>query len=136
MTDNEKYQVQWVYTASSNSGDASDNIDTASTGDNYTINVSYPNDNTWTTGVWTTGGTTTTGGITNIPWMTVPEGVTYPELPNALGVIYVEDGEIRVRTPDGEDIVLGRIDDGDEKVAINIVAVIAKKALEKAGQET
>lgn len=130
--DSDKYEVQWVYTASS----TDDNV-TTSTGDNYTINVNYPtqSDNTWVTGTWTTGGWTKTT-TTSIPWSQVIEpGVTYPELPNALGVIYVEDGEIRVRTPEGDDIILGKIDDGDEKVAINIVAVIAKKALEKAGQE-
>ncbi len=58
-------------------------------------------------------------------------GDFYPKLPNALGVIYVEEGKIKCRTPEGEDIILGEMGDGDEKVTINIIATIAKRLLEK-----
>jgi len=59
------------------------------------------------------------------------DGEYYPKLPNALGVIYIEDEKIKCRTPKGEDIILGEIGDGDDKVSIKIIAVIAKKLLEK-----
>lgn len=60
-----------------------------------------------------------------------PQVDTYPKLPNALGVIYVDDGVIKCRTPNGDDIILGEMSDGDEKVSINIIATIAKKLLEQ-----
>jgi len=56
-------------------------------------------------------------------------------LPNALGVIYVKDNKIKCRTPEGEDIILGEMKDGDEKITINIIATIAKKLLEKSPKE-
>lgn len=55
----------------------------------------------------------------------------YPKLPNALGVIYVEEGVIKCRTPEGEDIILGEMEDGDEEVSIKIIATIAKRLLQK-----
>ncbi len=101
---------------------------------------------TTTNNTWATSATLTTaggaGGWSN-GYTTIPQynysttsvwpadGEIYPKLPNALGVIYVEDGKIKCRTLKGEDIILGEIGDGDDKVSIKIIAVIAKKLLEK-----
>lgn len=55
----------------------------------------------------------------------------YPVLPNTLGVVYVEDGEIKCRTLEGEDIILGNMKDNEETVSTNIIAIIAKRLLQK-----
>lgn len=94
---------------------AASNIYTITTTDNTNPYIYSPN-------IWTT--------IT-FPQHTNLEGDFYPKLPNALGVIYVEGGKIKCRTPEGEDIILGEMGDGDEKVTINIIATIAKRLLEK-----
>jgi len=84
------------------------------------------------TGGWSNGYTTVVPQYTWSAASTWPvDGEIYPKLPNALGVIYVEDGKIKCRTLKGEDIILGEIGDGDDKVSIKIIAVIAKKLLEK-----
>jgi len=83
----------------------------------------------------------TTVPYTQPVWTTNPYKITwtdniiesdvYPKLPNALGVIYVDEGVIKCRTPEGEDIILGEMGDGDEEVSIKIIATIAKRLLQK-----
>lgn len=69
----------------------------------------------------------------HVSWVTTTTEVDsdiYPKLPNALGVIYVDKDEIKCRTPEGNDIILGKLDESDNEISLNIVATIAKKLLE------
>ena len=155
-----KYSISNVYSAQvkqeeeqhvymSNTTDQQPELDLGHTSTSYTYTSDGTGDN-WNNGtIWVTDHTITypntpvqqplTTDTVYIPsvW-TVPgenEDV-YPKLPNALGVIYVEEGVIKCRTPEGKDIVLGNMEDGEDEVSINIIATIAKRLLEKPSEET
>ena len=144
-------QEQHIYTSNSDVQHELDfNGEVTATQTTYTINTSDGSGDWYNSNgtIWTTDPTWVQPGIPQQPtdntvyvpsvW-TYPDenmnGEWYPKLPNSLGVIYVEDGEIRCRTPEGQDILLGKMDDGDDEVSINIIATIAKRLLEKPSEE-
>ncbi len=96
---------------------------------------------------WYSDGTTTNphiigddthGGMMNIPFSTgnttyeypahrTPGTEEWPIVSDALGIVYIEGDEIKIRMADGKTIVIGRLDDGEDFVPIEVVA--AKKKL-------
>lgn len=141
-----KVNVQDVNTSATTTSDYTITTTTTdlSSGD-YTISIdpgSYTTISTdGTSGIpWGSGGagggySATISGAWSSSWPPVFETEIYPKLPNSLGVIYIEDDEIKCRTVEGEDIILGKMKEGDEKITINIIATIAKKLLQRESVE-
>lgn len=114
---------------------------------NQSSNTSANSQGTYTTSTDLTVGSivnTTDGTITtdHVFWndnQTVPYGTTWyyppaegwPEVEGAIGIIYVDDNKIKIKTKSGEDIVIADISEGQTKVTVNLLAVIAKKKLEE-----
>lgn len=116
-----------------------------STGDTGTITVSP--DGTWTdinnslhsNGTWTQIDLKPGEVYPDPIWTTTSSSIHfYPpefEPPNALGIIYEEDGLIKIRTKEEVDIVVADLNkEKNERVIFDIKKLIAKKKLEILGQ--
>lgn len=88
--------------------------------DNHTTDYVYWTDDN--TGGYSTG--------TTYSW-TNPEGEVWPEVENAVGIIYVDDDKIKIKTKSAEEIVIADISEGQTEVIVSLMAVIAKKKLEE-----
>lgn len=114
---------------------------------NQSDNTSANSQGTYTTStdltvgsiVNTTNGTITTDHVfwndnqtysQDTTWYYPPED-GWPEVEGAIGIIYVDDNKIKIKTKSGEDIIIADISEGQTEVTVNLLAVIAKKKLEE-----
>ena len=69
---------------------------------------------------------------------TFPIPLMWPfNLEGALGVIFVEDNKIKMKTHEGEDFTIADLEDNDnDELIVNLIAVIAKKKLEEAAEKS
>lgn len=86
-------------------------------------------------GTWTVPSITISPG--NYSWP--PASPTWPEdLPNTIGLIFIENDEIKLRNKKGENLVLAKIDESQKTIAVNLIAIIARtvlaESIEKAEQ--
>jgi hypothetical protein len=65
-----------------------------------------------------------------------PAGQWWPILNDAIGILYIEDGKLKLRTAKGEDFVIVDLKDQDEDVVVNLMAIIAKKKLEETAEKS
>ena len=79
-------------------------------------------------GWYTTDGTQTISMPSAVyPAIRTPNTEEWPALPDTLGLVYIEGNEIKIRMVDDKTIVIGRLDDGEDFVPIEVIA--AKKKL-------
>jgi hypothetical protein len=65
-----------------------------------------------------------------------PGGQWWPILNDAVGILYIEDGKLKLRTNKGEDFVIVDLKDEESDVVVNLMAVIARKKLEEAAEKS
>jgi len=53
------------------------------------------------------------------------------DLPNTIGVLFVDGDNIKIRTNNGDDVIISAVDENQNKMAENLTAIIAKTILEK-----
>ena len=104
-----------------------------------TVEYSSSNDHTgawWGTnppghgssGVWSSNPPTTTWPTIKVTDYTYSPTDRYPISPGEeLGVVYIEGDEIKLRTPAGKTVTIGRLDDSDDFLPLEVIA--AKKKL-------
>lgn len=134
------------YTITNNSN-SSDDWYTTSTTDNTKINTGSG----WSTGsggyssgtvtLPNTIGPGTTGGWSSGTWTTIAyPGVlgedeeAWPKVEDALGVVFIDGDEIKLKTKNGKEVVVGRLDDSDDFIPLEVVAA-KKKLLEESNEQ-
>lgn len=126
-TDDGYYHIKYnqPVSASSNSIWAPNTSGGAWTVPNTIQGGSTTGGNTWTNGSWTT--------ITYPPAVGENEEA-WPKVDDALGVAFVDGDEIKLKTKNGKEVTIARLDDSEDFIPIEVIAA-KKKLIEEADSE-